>query len=148
MTKDRNFDFYGAQNGPKIGPLRPHISHTTESTCNEHVKQYWCETSDNLLRRWPKSSFFLLIWSPKWTQNGPFEAHIWHISESSSTEQIKKDWCESRGKCLTNWSKTCILTHLEAQNGPKIWASEAYLLHIYKSSSKFVNQVSCESSGN
>ena len=39
---------------PKVGS-EAHITHTTESTCNDHVKQYWCETSENFLRKWPKS---------------------------------------------------------------------------------------------
>ena len=30
------------------------------------------------------------------TQKLAFEGHIVHISESSSNEHIKQDWCESR----------------------------------------------------
>ena len=40
MTKDQNFDIFW-------DPKRPI---TSKSTCNEHVKQYWCETSENFLR--------------------------------------------------------------------------------------------------
>ena len=40
MTKDQNFDIFW---GPKWHK-------TSKSTCNEHVKQYWCETSENFLR--------------------------------------------------------------------------------------------------
>ena len=32
-----------------------HNLHTSKSTCNEHVKQYWCETSENFLRKWPNT---------------------------------------------------------------------------------------------
>ena len=40
------FTYFGAQSGPKIGPLMPIFFHTFKSTCNEHVKQYCCETSE------------------------------------------------------------------------------------------------------
>ena len=64
-------------------------------------------------------------------QNSPvywaFKVLIVHISASSSNEPIKQDYCESRGSFLARYSKTRILTHLEAQNGPKIWTSGAYI---------------------
>ena len=63
--------------------------HTDESTCNEHVKQYWCETSENF-RESDQSPELDLLWGPKWSQT------IVHISESSSNEHIKQVWCEYR----------------------------------------------------
>ena len=48
----RIFTYFGAQSGPKIGPLRPVFFHISKSVCNEHVKQYWCENSENFLKKW------------------------------------------------------------------------------------------------
>ena len=44
---------------------------------------------------------FYSLWGPKWAKNWVIEAHILHISESSSIEHIKQDWCESRGNFST-----------------------------------------------
>ena len=74
-----------------------HIPHTTESTRNDHVKQYWCETSEN----GESDHNFDLLWVPKWPKNLPVEAHIVQISDSSSNEHINQDWCKSRGNSLT-----------------------------------------------
>ena len=97
--------------GPKNWTFEAHIFHTFKSTCNEHVKQYWCETSENILRKWPKSiilTYFGVQMVPK------LGLKIVHISESSFNEHIKQDLCESRGYVLTNIKKNWILTHLEA----------------------------------
>ena len=127
-----------------------HILHTYESTWNEHVKEYGCETSENFLRKWPNTRN-LSYSGAKMAQKLAFKRHISFYtsltdSDSSSNAHIKQDWRESRANFLTKYSKTWILTPLEAQNGPKIWAS---LLHSYKSSSNvLVNQVSSEYSRN
>ena len=44
-----------------------------------------------IFEKWPKSRFW------KWSKNWAFEAHIVHLSQSSSNEHIKQDRCESRG---------------------------------------------------
>ena len=44
-----------------------HILHTFKSTCNEHVKQWCCETSENFLRKWPNTR----NWTNFGDQNGP-----------------------------------------------------------------------------
>ena len=93
-----------------------HILHTFKSICNEHVKQYCCETSENFLRKWPNTRNLTNFGAQKRPTNWDFAAHIFHISENSSNKHIKQDWCESRANFLTKYSKTCILTHLEAQN--------------------------------
>ena len=36
---------------PKIWASEAHILHTSKSTWNEHVRQYCCETSENVLRK-------------------------------------------------------------------------------------------------
>ena len=104
--------------GPKVaqknGPLRPIFSTHLKvlgmsmwsNTVVKPVKTFWEIT---------KHQKFFLLWGPKWPRNWAFEAHILHISESS----CKQDWCESRPNFSTKYSKTWILTHLEAQNSPK-----------------------------
>ena len=110
--------FFLAQSGPKIGPLRPIFS--------THIKvlgmSMWSNTVVKPLKTFweiTKHQKFVLLWVPKWPRNWAFEAHILHISEGSSNAHIKQDWCESRPNFSKKYSKTWILTHLEAQNGPK-----------------------------
>ena len=201
MTEDQNFYLFWRPKWPKNWTTEAHtcILHTSKSTCNEQVKQYWCDTSENFLRTWPKTlilTYFGPKMAPKLGLWGPYSTHCWkyliqylwsntdmkpmktlwgseqspqfwlnlgstmapnwtfgthtvHIYESSPNEHIKQDWCESRGKFLTKYSKIWILTHLEVQNGPKTRFSGAYLLHTYKSSpNELVSQVSSESSRN
>ena len=141
----RYFTYFGAQSGPQIGPLRPIFSTYLKvlamsiwsNTDVKPVKYFW---------KVMKHQNFDLFWGPKWPRNWTFGAHIVHISENSSNEHIKQYWCESRGNFLTKYSKTWILTHLEAQNGPQIWSPRAYLLHTCKcSSNELVNEVSSQS---
>ena len=116
MTKDRNFDLFGDPKWPKNWASEAHILHIYKSTWNEHVKQYGCESffeSD-------QTPEICLTLGPKMARNWAFEAHILHISESSSNAHIKQDWREYRANVLTKYSKTLILTHLEATNGLKI----------------------------
>ena len=66
MTKDLNFDLLWGPKWFQNWASEAHIPHTAESTC-EHVKQYWCETSENFLRKWPKSRILTYFG----IQNGP-----------------------------------------------------------------------------
>ena len=58
MTKDTNFYLFGGSKWPKNWTYETDILLTSKSTCNEHVKQCWSETSENVLRKWPKTRFF------------------------------------------------------------------------------------------
>ena len=42
--------FWGPKWSTNLTP-EAHIRHTPKSTCNGNVKQYWCETSENSLRK-------------------------------------------------------------------------------------------------
>ena len=99
------------------------------------MKQYWCENSEKFLRKWPQREIspYYRQMAPKLDLWGTYFTHIVHITKRSSKEHIKLDWCESREFFLTNYSKTLILTHLETQNGPKIWAS---IRHIFYTPTK------------
>ena len=129
----------------KFGLWGAYMPHTTESTCSvwnntdvKAVKTFW-ET---------KVQNFDLRWGPKWPKNWNFEAHIVHISESSSELQVRPVWTQRKifNKIVKNLNFS--LPHLEAQFGPKIWTSGAHLLHTSKNSpNKLINQVSCESDG-
>ena len=105
------------------------ILHTSKSTCNEHVKQYANEASKNVFRKKNKHQNFDLLWGPKWPRIWAFEAHVVHISESSSNEHIKQDYCEPRATFWTKYLKTWILPYLEAQN---FWPPGPIFLHTYK----------------
>ena len=142
--QDLNFDLFWGPKWSQNWASDAHNPHTTESICNEHVKQYWCETSENFLRKWPKSRILIYFG----VQNGPKIAPlrpILNISlKSSSNEHIKQDCCESRGNFLTK---------VENCNFDPKWPKNLGLwglsLYTYKSSSnKLINQVSCECSGN
>ena len=55
MAKDQNFNIFWGPKWPKNWVSEAHIRHTSKSTCNEHVKQYQCEASENILRKWPNT---------------------------------------------------------------------------------------------
>ena len=59
---------WGPKVSQKLNLWGPYILHTSKSTCNEHVKQYWCETSKNFFRTWPKKARILTYFGVK---NGP-----------------------------------------------------------------------------
>ena len=64
--------------GPKKWASEAHIVHTSKSTCNEDVKQYWCEASENFLRKWPSTR---ITFGPKMAQKLgiwiPYCTHLW-----------------------------------------------------------------------
>ena len=55
ITKYRYFNLFWAPKWPKNWTYEAHILHASKGTCNEHVKQNWCGTSKNFLRKWPKT---------------------------------------------------------------------------------------------
>ena len=77
MTKDRNFDLFGGPKWPKYWASEAHILHTYKSTWNEHVKQYCCETSENVLRKWPNTRNLSYFGGPKMGLWGPYFTHLW-----------------------------------------------------------------------
>ena len=101
----------------KLGLWGADILNTSKSTCNEHVKQYWCVTSENILRKWPNTRIFTYFGAQNDPEIEPLRPILYTSLKSSSKEHIKHDWCETRGNFLTKYSKSWILLHLEAQNG-------------------------------
>ena len=78
MTKDRKLI---------LGPKRPmgwaseaRILLTSQSTCNEYVKQHWCETNEK--RGNDQTPEFWVTLGPKMVQKlgfwGPYYAHLWN----------------------------------------------------------------------
>ena len=65
---------------PKNWVSGAHIIHTSKSTCNEHVEQYWSETSENLWES-DQTPEFLLVLGPKIVQKlgiwCPYCTHLW-----------------------------------------------------------------------
>ena len=85
--------YLGDQSGPKIGPLRPKFP--------THLKVLamirWSNTDVK-----PVETFLESDQTPEFWLTWSFEAHIVHISESSSNEQRKQDWCEMIQRKLFN----------------------------------------------
>ena len=54
ITKDLNLDLFLGPKWSQNWASAAHIPHIAESTCNEHVKQFWRETFENFLRKWPE----------------------------------------------------------------------------------------------
>ena len=95
MTKDRNFNLIEGSQWGFWGPYSTH--HWKYSTYNTHVKQYWFETSENFLSKWPpKSRIFTCLGVQNSTKNVAFVAYIVHMSGSRASENIKQDWSGSR----------------------------------------------------
>ena len=91
--------YLGAQNDPEIRPLRS-IFNTPLNTPHQ---DWWACEAIRMWKQWKLVEKVIkyqncdLCWGSKCPSNWAFETHIAHISESSSTEHIKQDWCESRG---------------------------------------------------
>ena len=64
-TQEQNFYLCWGSKWPKNWASEAHILHTFKSTCNEHVKQYWYETSENVWESDLTPEFWLT-----WVQNG------------------------------------------------------------------------------
>ena len=99
-------------------PYSSHIWKYLQWACE--AKPMWSQWK--LFQKVSKVQNFGLLWGPRWPKNCAFKAHNVYVSVISYNEHIKQEWCESRGNYLTKYSKTWILTHLKARNGPKVWA--------------------------
>ena len=65
---------------PKNSTSDSHILPTSKSTCNDQVKQYWSETSENYSRKWPKNWILTYLGyqnGPKLGFWGPYSTHRW-----------------------------------------------------------------------
>ena len=47
MTKDLHFDLFWGPKWPQNWPLKPILHTPLNELANEHIKQYWCEISEN-----------------------------------------------------------------------------------------------------
>ena len=90
---------WGAKMVPKLGLWGPYSTHFWKYLWASEAILMW--NLWKLFEKVTKVQNFHLLWDPKWPKNWAFEAHIVHISESSSNEHIMQDWCESRGNILT-----------------------------------------------
>ena len=79
----RNFYLFWDPKWPENWTSEAHILHTSKSTCNEHVKQYWCEINDTFCENDRSPDFFNYFG----VENGP---KIVQISESRSNDYIKQ----------------------------------------------------------
>ena len=109
MTKTLNFDLFW---GPKWHQSGPYSTHRWK------YLQWACETilmwnQWKLYEKVTRVQNFDLLWGTKWPQNWAFDAHIVHISESSSNEHIKQVSCESSGNFSRKYAKTYILTNFD-----------------------------------
>ena len=111
-----------------------HIPYTTESTCNEHVKQYECEISENFLRKWSDSRLLTYFGVHNGPKIGPLRPILYTpLKIAPMSIKTRLMWIQRKRHPEEKSSKTLIFTHP---------------LHTYKTSSnKFINQVWCESSG-
>ena len=69
-------EFWWGPKWPRNWASEAHIPHTAESTCNEHVKRCWCDTSENF-EKVTKVDNFDLRWGPKFGLCGPYCTHLW-----------------------------------------------------------------------
>ena len=65
--KKQTFDPFGGLKCPDNRAYEAHILHSSKSISTEHVKQYWCWTKWNVLRKWPKTGIFTYFGA----HNGP-----------------------------------------------------------------------------
>ena len=72
QTKPEMLTYFEAQNWAH----EAHILRTSMSRFTEHVKHHWCNIRGNILQKWPKTGFFLLILKSKMVQIWASEAQI------------------------------------------------------------------------
>ena len=46
--------------------------------------------------------------------------HHWNTHKGTPNKHVKQEWCESNGKYLRKWTKTCIMIYFGTQNDPEI----------------------------
>ena len=86
-----------------------------------------------------------LFVGPKWPGNWASGANIQHTSKSSSNWHVHQDWCETSGQFFEKMIKDRNFDLFGGPKWPKNWASEAHILHIYKSTwNEHVKQYVCE----
>ena len=139
-----------------------HILHISKSTYNEHAKQYWCETSENLLRKWPKTWILTYFGSQKWSPNRASEAHTPQTKLFQKVTKVQNfdlllgpKWPEtSSNEARLMWTKRKLFNKIietlnfDSFGGPK-WPKNLGLWSLsFTQQNYFLNQVSGESSGN
>ena len=106
----------------KTRDLVAYILHTSKITCSKHVKQYWCETSEDFLRKWPMTWILTYFGA----QNGP---EIWPLRPTLYARYSKIDVNPKE-----NFNKILKNLNFDSFGGPK-WPQNLGLLHTYRSSS-------------
>ena len=104
-TKTGIFTYLGAQSRQKIGLLGAHILHTSKSTYKGRVKQYWCESSENLWENDQRPEFCLILrpkMSPKLGLWGPYSTHHWNYLQWACEAILM--W--NQWKLLGKWPKS------------------------------------------
>ena len=110
---------WGSKVAQKWAP-EAHILHTSKSTCNEHVKQYWCETIENFLRIWPKTGILTCLGPQNRPKIGPLRPIFRTPLKSTCNVHVKQYWCETSENFLIKWPWTRILSYFVVQNGTKL----------------------------
>ena len=131
--------------GPKIGPLRP-IFHIPLKVLAMSMLSNTDVKSVKTFREVEKSR----IWLTSGVRNGlklDVEAHIVHISESTSNEHLKQNWCEPEGTFLQNSRKPEFLLICRPKNLGR-WGPIFYTTKQKSSCNEHVNKVCSESNGN
>ena len=109
----------GSKMAPKLGLWGPYSTH-----CWKYLQ--WACGTILMWNHWKhfekvtKVQNFCLLWGPKCPKD---EVHI-HISESSSNEHIKQDWCESRGNFSTKSQKPEFWLFWRPKMALKVWLLE------------------------
>ena len=116
---DRNFYLFWGPKWPTNWTTEAHIIYTCERTCNDHVKEYWCKTSEDILRKWPKTWNVTNLgaqMAPNLALWGPFSKHRWkYLQWAVEVILMWNQW-----NLLRKWPKSRILTYFGVQNGLKI----------------------------
>ena len=146
ITKDRNFYLFGGTKWPKYWTFDAYILHISKSTCNEHAKQHWCATSENLLRKGSKT----LIPTYLRAQIGPKGGPLSLILHTPLKELAMCVWSNTNVKPVHFFCESGQCPQFWLTLGSKMvnWAFVAYVVHPSESSSnEHIKQNRCESRG-
>ena len=60
------------------------IQHTSKSSSNWRVHEGWCETSEKILRKWPKTGIFIYLRAQSGQKMGPLRPTHWKVLAMST----------------------------------------------------------------
>ena len=120
--KTEIFNYFDAQNGPKIGPLRPIFYSPLKVVTMSMGNNTDVKRIKKIEKMTKNRNLVPILGSQNWCDEAPYCTHLW--KELQWAYKVRLIWILR--ELFDKIVEYCILTYLEAQNGLKMWAYAAY----------------------